>query len=229
MSRPMRWLLWFAIAALLVLAGWSWWSGGVVFDMLRTDWDSARKVARLRDYFAGWGLWAPVIYVGFVTVEVLVAPLPGLILYIPGGMIFGPLLGGALALIGNMAGAGLACGLVRSVRGAQCDRFFSEPKRQRIQQQIETRGGWLIFWLRLNPLTSTDLVSYAAGFTRIPIRQVVLATGLGIAPLCFIQAALSDSVFRKFPQLIYPLIGVCAVYLVAAIMLVRRTITQYRA
>jgi uncharacterized membrane protein YdjX (TVP38/TMEM64 family) len=88
------------------------------------------------------------------------------------------------------------------------------------------RGGWLIFWLRLNPLTSSDLVSYAAGFTRIPIKQVVLATGLGIAPLCFAQATLSDSVLRAFPQLIYPLLVLCVAYLVVAIVLMRRWIGQ---
>jgi uncharacterized membrane protein YdjX (TVP38/TMEM64 family) len=214
------------VATLLAIVFWSWASSGMVFDMLRADWDAAAKVARLQTYFAERGVWAPLIYVIFVTVEVVVAPLPGLILYVPGGLIFGPLLGGALALAGNMAGAGLACAVTRSFGGERVERYLSHPSRRRIQQGLETRGSWLIFWLRLNPLTSSDLVSYAAGFTGIPIQNVILATGLGIAPLCFAQSALSDSIFNAFPQLIYPLLAMCAAYLLVAVVLLRRWLAQ---
>jgi uncharacterized membrane protein YdjX (TVP38/TMEM64 family) len=114
--------------------------------------------------------------------------------------------------------------MVRSLRRAQSPRLFSVSAARHIQRRLERRGGWLIFWLRLNPLTSTDLVSYAAGFTPIPIKQVVLATGLGIAPLCFAQATLSGSLFRAFPQMIYPLMALCIAYLAAAVILVRRAL-----
>lgn len=224
MPRLARGLLWLSILVIAALAVGSWLSGGIVYDMLRSDWDAAHKITRLRDYFAGWGLWAPLVFVGFVTVEVLVAPLPGLILYVPGGLIFGAVLGGTLSLLGNMVGAGLACALVRSLRRGDSSWLFAGSGGQRLEQQLQARGGWLIFWLRLNPLTSTDLVSYAAGLTPIPVRQVVLATGLGIAPLCFAQATLSDSLFRAFPQLIYPLMALCAAYLIAAVVLLRRAL-----
>jgi uncharacterized membrane protein YdjX (TVP38/TMEM64 family) len=218
-----RLLLWALIATVVAIGLWSWSGGGIVYDMLRLDWAAATKIERLQSYFAGWGVWGPLIYLAFVTVEVVVAPLPGLILYIPGGLIFGPVLGGALALFGNMAGAGLACALTRSF-GADIERLVRNPSpRQReVQTSIERHGSWLIFWLRLNPLTSTDLISYAAGFTRIPLKQVVLATGLGVAPMCFAQSTLSDSVLTAFPQLIYPLVAVCIAYLVVAVILLRR-------
>ncbi|MGC3971175.1 MAG: hypothetical protein QM775_28705 [Pirellulales bacterium] len=83
---------------------------------------------------------------------------------------------------------------------------------------IAERGPRWIFWLRLNPLTSSDMVSYAAGLADIPARKVMAATALGMAPLCFAQAALSDGIFRRFPQLIYPLLGLCAVYILAAVI-----------
>ena len=67
-------------------------------------------------------------------------------------------------------------------------RFFSEHKIASIQERLERHGVWLIFLLRVNPLTSSDLVSYAAGLTRIPIWKVMTATAFGMAPLCFAQA-----------------------------------------
>ena len=141
-------------------------------------------MARLRQFFDQAGIWAPLLYVAFVIVEVIIAPIPGIMLYAPGGLIFGPWLGGSLALIGNVIGAGISCGLTRSLGSSWLDRISSGTAMSRLQTALEKDGSRLIVMLRLNPLTSTDLLSYAAGFTRIPIHRVMLATGIGMAPLC---------------------------------------------
>ncbi len=73
-----------------------------------------------------------------------------------------------------------------------------------------------------NPLTSSDLVSYAAGFTRIPIWKVMFATMLGMAPLCFAQAWLAESLFVAYPWLLYPLLVTGAVYVIAIVVVIRR-------
>ena len=92
----------------------------------------------------------------------------------------------------------------------------------RLQTALEKDGSRLIVMLRLNPLTSTDLLSYAAGFTRIPIHRVMLATGIGMAPLCFLQSWLSDSLFNKWPWLLWPLLGLGVVYLIVVVVVITR-------
>ncbi len=225
-STVSRWLPGLLLVAIAALSLWSWYSQGLVFDLLRQDWDAAAKVARLRTFFADCGPWAPVVYVALVTIEVVVAPLPGLMLYAPGGLIFGPLLGGALALAGNVSGAGVACVLARSLNVGWIRQFLRAERNERIQSALERRGSWLIFLLRLNPLTSSDLVSYAAGLTRIPVWKVMVATGCGMAPLCFAQASLSDSLFRSFPTLIYPLLAACGLYVMIVIAILRRLLSD---
>jgi uncharacterized membrane protein YdjX (TVP38/TMEM64 family) len=204
------------------LGGWSLASGGLVFDMLRADEEPAWKLARLKQFFDSCGVFAPVAYFLFVTVEVVVAPIPGLMLYAPGGLIFGGFFGGLIALAGNVVGAGIACQVARSLGGDWLIRFFSREALSKAELALAQRGGWLIFLLRLNPLTSSDLVSYAAGFTPIPAWKVMLATLFGMAPLCFAQAYLAENLFQAFPSLLYPLLILCAVYVVAVILVVRR-------
>ena len=82
--------------------------------------------------------------------------------------------------------------------------------------------GWIIFLLRLNPLTSSDIVSYAAGFTRISIVRLMVATGVGMAPLCFLQAWLAEDLLTTFPWLLYPLILTCVAYFLLVIVVIRR-------
>ena len=167
-------------------------------------------------------MFAPVAYFVFVTIEVVVAPIPGLMLYAPGGMIFGATLGGLISLAGNVAGAGIACSVTRRLGSNWLSRLFAAESLESAQRSIEKGGGWLIFLLRVNPLTSSDLVSYAAGFTRIPIWKVMTATLFGMAPLCFAQAWLAENLLSAFPQLVYPLLAACAVYVVVVVVVLRR-------
>ncbi len=218
----LRLLPWLLVTLLLAVAGGSWLSGGIVNELLRSDLDSAERVARLRQFFDQAGIWAPLLYVVFVVVEVIIAPIPGIMLYAPGGLIFGPWLGGSLALIGNVIGAGISCGLARSLGTSWLDRISSGTAMSRLQTALEKDGSRLIVMLRLNPLTSTDLLSYAAGFTRIPIHRVMLATGIGMAPLCFLQSWLSDSLFNKWPWLLWSLLGLGVVYLIVVVVVITR-------
>ncbi len=217
-----RLLLWSSLAAVILSIGWSWFDGGIVSDLLSSELPAAEKVERLRQFFERFGVLAPLVYFVFVTVEVVVAPLPGLMLYAPGGILFGGFLGGLIALLGNVAGAGIACAVTRCFGDSWLARLLPAGSLERVQATLARRGSWLIFLLRLNPLTSSDLVSYAAGFTRIPIWKVMVATLAGMAPLCFAQAILAESVLTAIPQLLYPLLAACVIYAVAVCAIVRR-------
>ena len=50
----------------------------------------------------------------------------------------------------------------------------------------------------------------------------MLATMLGMAPLCFAQAYLAENLFQAFPNLLYPLLILCVAYVVAVVLVVRR-------
>ena len=209
--------------------GWSWLDGGIVFELLRSDVAADDKIERLRQFFEQFGVLAPLVYFVFVTIEVVVAPLPGLMLYAPGGILFGGFLGGLLALAGNVAGAGIACAVTRSLGDSWLTKVVPRSSLEPIQQTLERRGSWLIFLLRLNPLTSSDLVSYAAGFTRIPIWKVMAATLAGMTPLCFAQAYLAEGVMTAIPQLLYPLLFACLVYVVCVCAVLRRLAVSGRS
>jgi uncharacterized membrane protein YdjX (TVP38/TMEM64 family) len=220
---------WAILIASVLATAFSWWTGGIVFDLLRGDLAAPEKINRLREFFAGFGAAAPLVYFLLVTAEVVVAPIPGLMLYAPGGVIFGAFWGGAISLAGNVAGAGVACIVAQSLGGDRLAHWFAEEKMSRVRTGLEQYGGWLVFLLRLNPLTSSDIVSYAAGLTEIPVRTVMLATAAGMAPLCFAQAWLAESLLAAFPQLMYGLVIACGVYFVVVVWILRGVVTNSKS
>ncbi len=153
----------------------------------------------LRAYVQAWGVLAPIVYVAIVTVEVLIAPIPGLLLYAPGGAIFGGFVGGTLALIGNTMGAAIASFLARALGASWLAGHVHSPRFAAIRERLQQRGAWVVFVLRLNPLTSSDLVSYAAGLAGVRSRWVALGTFFGMLPQCYLQAYLAEKLFEIVP------------------------------
>lgn len=215
-------LPWLVLVVSLLTMLVSWCNDGIVAKLLDANLSASERVLVLQHYFQEAGFFAPVAYVIFVITEVIVAPIPGLMLYAPGGLIFGPWLGGFLAIIGNTIGAGISCALVRSAGTGWLEKISTNKSMAKLQEQLNRRGFWMILLLRLNPLTSTDLLSYAAGLTRIPTWHVMFATGLGMAPLCFAQSWLSDGIFNRWPGLIWPLMIAGLLYLAAAAVILSR-------
>lgn len=212
-DQPLRWpryLAAIAIPALLMLIG----SCLLQFPISQWRETSAaeQRVRILQDYFRGFGPGAPIAYLLFVTIEVVVAPIPGLLLYAPGGLIFGAIPGGLLALAGNVLGAGISCLLARRLGRRLVQDADSVGRLKTLQGRLSRHGFWVILVLRLNPLTSSDLVSWAAGLSQIPLWTVMSATAVGMAPLCLLQSWLSDSLFRVWPGLIGPLLLLTAVF-----------------
>ncbi|MGE5297308.1 MAG: TVP38/TMEM64 family protein [Solirubrobacterales bacterium] len=216
---------WLAAALAVVLVGgavWSYFSGGIVSVLLARGVSADQRIERIQAYFDSFGVAAPLAYLGLVTIEVVVAPIPGLMLYAPGGMVFGGFWGGLLSLLGNTAGAGIACGLIRALGGRRFASWLEQGRLGLYHERLSTAGLWLILLLRANPLTSSDLVSYAAGLAGIPVWKVMAGTLLGMAPLCWAQAYFCDGMLRAIPQLVYPMIALCAIYAVVVVWVIGR-------
>jgi uncharacterized membrane protein YdjX (TVP38/TMEM64 family) len=154
---------------------------------------------RVRATVAGWGRLAPLVYTLAVVVEVIVAPIPGTLLYAPAGAIFGGFVGGSLSIVGNVVGAAICCVIGQMIGGRVLAERVDGSQLDRYRTLLEQRGMWLVLLLRLNPLTTSDLVSYAAGVAGVPAWKVAVGTLFGLAPWCYLQAYFSEQVFEVVP------------------------------
>lgn len=218
------------LIAVLALGLWSWQPGGLVSALIDAPPEGGTRLEAVRVWVLGWGALAPIVYLVAVALEVIVAPIPGAILYAPGGAIFGGFIGGTLSLIGNTAGAAIAAWLAATFGADWVASHTQDSTLGRLRDQLRGRGGWLVFLLRLNPFTSSDLVSYAAGLAGVPVRQVALGSLVGLAPQCYVQAYLAESLFTLLPVWAVVAIGIGAVAVVVVLWRVdaRRRAPRYR-
>jgi uncharacterized membrane protein YdjX (TVP38/TMEM64 family) len=187
-----------AIVGLVAAAWWSYARGGLVHAIFTAAADGSGSLDAVRAALDRAGPWAPLAYVAAVVIEVLVAPIPGTLLYAPGGALFGGWVGGTLSLAGNVLGAALATWLAATFR-SRLPGLSGHPDLQQLMERIRQRGLLVVLLMRLNPLTSSDLVSYAAGLVGIPVWRVAVGTLVGMAPLCYAQAHASEWIFQWLP------------------------------
>ena len=214
----------FIVGILLAAAVFSYLTSGFVYVLTSGAVDQGPWIDRVREAALSWGPLAPIVYVLVVIVEVVIAPIPGALLYAPGGAIFGGFLGGTLSLIGNVIGAALACMLGNLLGDRILAKQRANPDFDRYRVRLRDRGIWVVMLLRANPLTSSDLVSYAAGFAGVPAWKVAIGT-LGMAPLCYVQAYFAEQVFTLIPGWILIVSGV-ALLVIVLLLLTARSRTQ---
>jgi uncharacterized membrane protein YdjX (TVP38/TMEM64 family) len=199
MRRPILVVTIIVVGALVAAGLFSFWTSGLLTAAVSGPEHQETWLEQLRTMVASWGRLAPVIYTLAVVVEVIVAPIPGALLYAPGGAIFGGFWGGTLALIGNVIGAALCSVLGRLIGARLIGAQSRSPQFARYRAQLADRGLWVVLLLRANPLTSSDLVSYAAGVAGVPAWKVAAGTLIGLAPLCYLQAYFAEQVFTFVP------------------------------
>ncbi|KAK9820389.1 hypothetical protein WJX72_009855 [[Myrmecia] bisecta] len=121
----------------------------------------------------------------FVAVYILCTVLfvPGLLLSLGGGAIFGLLLGTLLVWIGACIGAILAFLLGRSLlRDYVAARVCQYPKWLAVEHAIQEEGWQIAVLLRLAPVVPFNALNYILGLTNLPLPQYAWSTAAGILP-----------------------------------------------
>ncbi len=98
-----------------------------------------------------------------------------------GGALFGPVWGVLYVLIGSVGGATLAFLIARYVAGDWVERHTKGILRQ-VKDGVEAEGWRFVAFVRLVPLFPFNLLNYALGLTRIPLRTYVLASAAFMLP-----------------------------------------------
>ena len=159
-----------AAVAVLIL----WWTGPGAFL-----WELFSDRERIQGVVNEAGLLAPVVYVVFLVVQAVLAPLPAPALAMGAGYSFGIYQGFLLTWIGALLGGVISFWISRLLgRG-----FVAGSERlQMLDRYVDQHGTITIFILRLLPLVSFDAISYAAGLSSISFWKFFLATALGMLP-----------------------------------------------
>lgn len=152
---------------------------------------------------SGWvedaGVWGPALIVALMATAIVATPIPSAPIAVAAGAAYGHTVGTVYIVAGAELGALVAFGLARVLGREALIRWLGG--------KVDT--GWLgsqnaltftVFASRLMPFISFDIVSYAAGLSRLHLWRFTLATLAGIIPASFVLAHFGNEAVSANPS-----------------------------
>lgn len=175
-------------AAILVLA-----LGGLVAISLLADPMTWVSQEGLQVRAARLGTWGPFLIVAMMTLAIVASPIPSAPIALAAGAVYGHVLGTALVVLGAELGALTAFFLARKLGRETLQNWLGDRLDYGLlgSQNALTAT---VFITRLLPFMSFDLVSYAAGLSKLHFWRFGLATLAGIIPASFLLAHFGNEV-----------------------------------
>ena len=167
---------------LIAVAFWAALLGAYAWYAVHNDLTPVGALRELLAFVADQPVYGPLIFVALYTIRPLVFFSAGL-LSIGAGLLFGPLLGVLLTIVGANLGASLAYLIGRSfgrdlLPGARSD---DAGALQRYARGMRENSFMTVLTLRFL-FVPYDLVNYTAGLLRVSYPAFLLATVLGSLP-----------------------------------------------
>ncbi|WP_367267633.1 TVP38/TMEM64 family protein [Okeania sp. SIO2C9] len=127
------------------------------------------------------GIWSPVAFIIIYNLATLLL-IPGLVLTMGGGVIFGVLWGAIYVFFASTLGATIAFIIGRYIsRDWVYQQLHQHPKFQVVDLAVVKEGFKIVFLTRLCPLFPFNLLNYAFGVMQVSLKDYILGS-LGMIP-----------------------------------------------
>jgi uncharacterized membrane protein YdjX (TVP38/TMEM64 family)/rhodanese-related sulfurtransferase len=136
--------------------------------------------AALEQWVQNAGLAGPLVFMLIYAIATVFF-LPGSVLTLAGGALFGPVMGTFYNLTGATVGAVLAFLVARYLASEWVEQKTGGRLKQ-LKQGVEGEGWRFVAFVRLVPLFPFNLLNYALGLTRIRLSHYLIATYLFMLP-----------------------------------------------
>ncbi len=133
-------------------------------------------------WIAGLGPLGVVAFIGLYILATVLF-LPGLILTLGAGFVFGVVRGSIYVSIASTLGATLAFLIGRYLaRGWVAKKIESNQRFTAIDEAVAKEGWKIVGLLRLSPVFPFNLLNYSLGVTRVSLKHFFLASWIGMMP-----------------------------------------------
>ncbi|WP_461483243.1 VTT domain-containing protein [Porticoccus sp.] len=140
----------------------------------------ALSAEALEHWVADFGAAGPLVFMLIYAVGTVLF-LPGSVITLAGGALFGPVWGTLYNLTGATLGATLAFLIARYLAGDWVEQK-SGGRIKQLKNGVETEGWRFVAFVRLVPLFPFNVLNYALGLTRISLSHYVIASYLCMLP-----------------------------------------------
>lgn len=166
---------------------------GIYFFTPVRDYLSKEGFAALEAWIRSQDVLAPLVF-GLIYVAATVFALPGSVLTIGGGLLFGAWWGTLINWLSASLGAMISFLLARYLgRETVIKILKSKGTLHGLDEKIGNNGFYSVLLLRLVPLFPFNGLNFGLGLTKVSFRDYTCATLLGMLPGTFVYTSLGST------------------------------------
>lgn len=153
-----------------------------LFVITNRSMDASTMLTQALNVISDSGPWGPILFV-LLYVLATVCFLPGSILTVGAGFLFGVVRGSILASVSSILGASLAFLIGRYLARGWISRKIQGNKKFEALERSLAKEGWKIVGLtRLSPIFPFNLLNYVFGVSQVSLRAYFLGSWVGMIP-----------------------------------------------
>lgn len=162
-------------------------------------WGTVSDPEQVQQIIGSFGIWAPAVLMSAEAFQVIFPYLPGQILSVVGGYIYGVWLGTVFNLIGVCSGSLIAFSLARRYGRPIVERMIGKSGLDKFDGFFHRHGLIIIFLSRTQFFFPNDIISYGSGLTKnLSWKRYLAATFLGYIPHFLLLASVGKGLQTGF-------------------------------
>lgn len=175
---------------------------------------------RLRAWVDGFGVWGPLVYILVYSIAPSLM-MPGLVLTVAGGVLFGPVRGSVYVMVGATIGASVAFLIARYMGRDWVAGVVKGGRLEELDSRVGKEGWKIVAFTRLIPLFPFNVLNYAFGLTKISFLHYLAATFIFMIPGAVAYVVFSSSILDLFKG------GVSVEFVVGAVLVSVISLSAY--
>jgi len=136
----------------------------------------------LRTWIAGFGVFAPLVFIFLQAAQVVVAPIPGQVVALVAGYLFGPVYGTIYSLTGVLIGSAIAFSLAKRYGRSFVERVIADDVIDRFDAFVDRVGVPGLFAFVIIPGLPDDAICFLSGLTKWRLRTFLAVIAVGRLP-----------------------------------------------
>lgn len=144
-----------------------------------------------QEFVVGLGFLGPIVIIGTIVLEVIIAPIPGFIPAITAGFMFGPIFGAIYTYIGNVIGTVIVFFLARKYGKKLLHWFEQKDRLEKYGKTITRHENYLLFFYFF-PILPVDIITTAFGLSKICKKKFFVVSSVGFVFYSIVSTNFGD-------------------------------------
>lgn len=154
-----------------------------------------RDPLKIRDLILSFGPYSILAFIGLQILQVVIFFIPGEVVQVAGGYIFGPIVGGLASSVGILIGSTIGYFLAKVIGKKYINGLIEKNNLKKIKKILDAGSNNIaIFSIYFIPGIPKDVLVYVAGISNVRLIDFIIYSSLGRFPWIIASAVFGHGI-----------------------------------